>query len=48
MLALIRQWISWMIAEGVIHGTTSLPSRADVANWVNSVMAEMKAEGRII
>ena len=37
-----------MISEGVVHGTTSPPSRADVANWINSAMAEMKAEGGII
>jgi len=39
-----RQWMSWMIAEGVIHGTTSLPSRRDVAGWVDRAMAEMKDE----
>ena len=26
-----QQWLSWMIDEGVIHGTTSPPSRLDVA-----------------
>jgi hypothetical protein len=36
------QWMSWMIAEGVIHGTTSPPSRRDVVRWVNQAMAEMK------
>ncbi len=43
-----RQWINWMIAKGVVHGTTSPPLRADITNWVNSAMAEMKAEGGII
>ena len=37
-----------MLAEDIVHGTTSPLSRADVANWVNAAMAEMKAEGRII
>ena len=37
-----------MLAEGIVHGTTSLLSRADVANWVNAAMAEMKSEDRII
>jgi hypothetical protein len=37
-----------MIAEGVIHGTTSTPTRQDVATWVTSAMAEMKREGEII
>ncbi len=40
-----RTWLSWMIAEGVIHGTTSTPTRQDEATWVASVMAEMKREG---
>ncbi len=34
-----RQWINWMIAKGIVHGTTNPPSRADIANWVNSAMA---------
>jgi hypothetical protein len=29
-----RQWINWMMNEGIIHGTTSPPKRIDVANWV--------------
>jgi hypothetical protein len=43
-----RTWLSWMITEGVIHGTTSTPTRQDVATWVASAMAEMKREGEII
>ncbi len=42
------QWINWMIAEGVVHGTTSLPTRLDVAKWVDAAMLEMKGEGQII
>ena len=42
-----RQWVSWMIAEGVIHGTTSLPTRRDVAEWVDRAVAEMRSEGTI-
>jgi hypothetical protein len=42
-----RQWMSWMIAEGVIHGTTSAPSRRDIAGWVDRAMAEMKNEAVI-
>jgi hypothetical protein len=37
-----------MIPEGVVHGTTSPPTRLDVAMWVANVMAEMKREGGII
>ena len=43
-----RQWLNWMIAEGIIHGTTSPPTRLDVAKWVNTAMLEMKGEGQII
>jgi hypothetical protein len=39
-----RQWMSWMIAEGVIHGTTSTPTRCDVTGWVDRAMMEMKNE----
>ena len=37
-----------MINEGVVHGTTSLPSRLDVAMWVHAAMLEMKGKGEII
>ncbi len=43
-----KQWLSWMTTEGIIHGTTMLPSRRDVAGWVDRAMAEMKGEERII
>ncbi len=43
-----RTWLLWMITEGVIHDTTSTPTRQDVAMWVASAMAEMKREGGII
>ena len=43
-----RQWLNWMIAEGVIHGTTSPPTMVDVAKWVNVAMLEMKGERQII
>ena len=36
--------MSWMIADGVIRGTTSLPMRRDVAGWVDRAMAEMKSK----
>ena len=36
-----RQWVSWMIAEGVIHGTTH------VMGWIDRAVAEMRSEGRI-
>jgi len=28
-----RQWVSWMIAEGVIHSTTSPLTRRDIATY---------------
>ncbi len=43
-----RQWMNWMIAEGIVHGTTSPPTRLDVAKWVDAAMLEMKGEGQII
>jgi hypothetical protein len=36
------QWLSWMIAKGFIHSTTSPPSWHDVANYVNWAMMGMK------
>ena len=43
-----RQWLNWMIPEGVVHGTTSPPTRLDVVKWVNATMLEMKGEGQMI
>jgi len=43
-----RQWHNWMVAEGVVHGTTSPPTRLDVAKWVDTAMLEMKGEVDII
>ena len=40
--------MSWMISEGIIHGTTSSPQRRDVAGWVDRAMTEMKEEVGII
>jgi hypothetical protein len=31
-----------------IHGTTSLPTRRDIAGWVDRVMTEMKEEVGIV
>ncbi len=43
-----RQWMSWMISEGIIHGMTSSPTRRDVAGWVDRAMTEMKEEVGIV
>jgi hypothetical protein len=43
-----QQLLNWMIAKGIVHGTTSLPTRLDLAKWVNAAMLEMKGEGQII
>jgi hypothetical protein len=43
-----RQWTSWMIAKGIIHGMASPPTWLDVAKWVDSAMGEMKREGKIV
>jgi len=41
-------WIKWVIAKGVKNGTTSSPTRNNVAVWVDEAMAQMKEEQRII
>ncbi len=43
-----KVWIKWMIAKGVKEGTTSLPTRRDVAVWVDEAMALTKEEQQII
>ncbi len=43
-----KMWIEWMIAKGIKEGTTSLPTRRNVALWVDEAMAQMKEERRII
>ncbi len=42
------EYVMMMIAEGIVHGTTSPPTRIDVAKWVDTAMLEMKGEGQII
>ncbi len=37
-----------MIAEGVQEGTTSSPTRRDVAVWVDKAMTKMKEKQQII
>jgi hypothetical protein len=43
-----KMWTNWMIAEGVQEGTTSSPTRHDVAVWVDKAMAKMKEKRQII
>jgi hypothetical protein len=43
-----KMWINWMIAKGVQEGTTSLPTRRDVAVWVDEATAKMKEKRQII
>ena len=38
-----ERWESWMFAEGIIHGTTSLPTRKHIAEWAihaNNMLTE--------
>ena len=40
---LCERWESWMFAEGIVHGTTSLPTRKHIAEWAihaNSTLTE--------
>jgi hypothetical protein len=32
------QWESWMVVEGIAHGTTSPPTRDDIAKWSLAAM----------
>jgi hypothetical protein len=41
-------WIKWMIKEGIKEGTTSLPTKCNIAEWVDKAMVQMKEEQRII
>jgi len=41
-----EQWESWMVQEGIVHGTTSPPSREDVSKW--SVAAMQSLPERIV
>jgi hypothetical protein len=43
-----KMWIKCMIAKEIKEGTTSLPTRHDVAVWVDKAMAQMKEEQQII
>jgi hypothetical protein len=43
-----KLWISWMIAEGVIHGMTSAPTRLNIATWVHDTMRQMSREHAMI
>jgi hypothetical protein len=43
-----KVWTSWMITEGMVHGTTSATTRLNVATWVDQAMAEMKAKCGIV
>lgn len=42
------QWLSWMITKGIIHGTTTLPTWHNVAEWVNHAMGETRREEQIV
>jgi hypothetical protein len=43
-----RAWRNWLLADAVIHGTTRLPTRLDIASWIAGTMEEMRGEGAII
>jgi hypothetical protein len=38
-----RQWINWMINEGIVHAAVEL----DVAKWVHAAMLEMKGREKL-
>jgi len=40
-----RLWTEWMISEGITNnGTTSTPTRLNVATWVDQAMADMSSK----
>ena len=43
-----RLWTEWMVAEGLVDGTTKSPTRLMVAGWVDTVMTQMTMEATII
>ena len=43
-----RLWTEWMISEGIANGTTSTPTRLNVATWVDEAMADMSAMRGIV
>ena len=43
-----KQWLKRIIPKGIVHSTSSPPSKVDVAKWVNTTMAEIKGEGKTI
>lgn len=42
-----REWESWMLFDGLVHGTTSSPSRLEVARWISSTFKQMKDSATI-
>ena len=38
------RWESWMVAEGIIHGTTSPPMREKIAEWAISAKSSLTEE----
>jgi hypothetical protein len=43
-----RQWTSWIMSEGIVHGTKSQSVMLDVAKWVNNAMGEMRREIKFV
>jgi hypothetical protein len=41
-------WIKWLINQGITQDTISLPTRRNIAIWVDKAMGQMKEEQRII
>jgi len=36
-----RDWESWMLFKGIVHGTTSAPTRLEVTRWIESAFCRM-------
>ncbi len=43
-----KLWITWMISEGVIHGTMSTSTRLIIAMWVDQAMKDMMMQHAMV
>lgn len=44
----VRQdWESWMLFDGIVHGTTSAPTREEVAGWIAQAFRRMQGTATV-
>ena len=42
-----RDWESWMLFDGIVHGTTSAPTREEVAGWIAQSFRRMQGSATV-